>query len=252
MTRFQVRKNLRKAASRRTLTGFQIRKKLLQASIFTTFLATGAGLANIEQAEAVVLDFEGIGNLNPVGSFYDTAPNDYDITFSPNALALIDQDAGGSGNIGGEPSPDTALFFLNGPAATLNAINGFTTGFSFFYSAINNPGFIRVFDDLNGTGNLLATLNLPTTPFNGSPDPTGQFSPFVPVGISFSGTAKSVDFGGTVNQIVFDNITLGADRPGGSEPVPEPITILGTLAAGGIGAVMRRKSKRKAKETVEA
>jgi hypothetical protein len=34
-----------------------------------------------------------------------------------------------------------------------------------------------------------------------------------------------------------------------SEPVPEPITILGTLTAGGIGAAMRRKSKQRAKAT---
>jgi Protein of unknown function (DUF1194) len=36
-----------------------------------------------------------------------------------------------------------------------------------------------------------------------------------------------------------------------TEPVPEPITILGTLTAAGIGAAMRRKSKLKAKEAVE-
>jgi hypothetical protein len=36
-----------------------------------------------------------------------------------------------------------------------------------------------------------------------------------------------------------------------SEPVPEPITILGTLAAGGIGAAMRRKAKLREKETAQ-
>ncbi|BAZ17734.1 hypothetical protein NIES4071_96140 [Calothrix sp. NIES-4071] len=34
------------------------------------------------------------------------------------------------------------------------------------------------------------------------------------------------------------------------EPVPEPLTILGTLAAGGIGAMLRRKSKLQAKNNV--
>ncbi|OUL26505.1 hypothetical protein BV378_12535 [Nostoc sp. RF31YmG] len=234
MTRFAVRKNLLKA---------------LTVGAFTSIAAAGVSTGQA-QAAVVVLDFEGVGDQNPVGNFYNTAPHDFDITFSNNALGVVDADAGGSGNIGGEPSPNTALFFLNGPAATLNALNGFTTGFSFFYSAINNPGFINVYDGLNATGNLLATLNLPTTPFNGAPDPTGQFSPFVPIGVSFSGIAKSVDFGGTVNQIAFDNITFGSATPGTN--VPEPLTILGTLTAAGFGVALRRKQKQQQQATVKA
>jgi hypothetical protein len=45
------------------------------------------------------------------------------------------------------------------------------------------------------------------------------------------------------------NGSIITEPPG--EPVPEPITILGTLTAAGIGAAMRRKSKLKAKEAVE-
>jgi hypothetical protein len=238
MTRFQVRKKLLKASTGKTLTGFSLRKKLLKAGFVATFTAVGAATFSTGQAQAavVVLDFEGVGNSNPVGNFYDTAPHDFDITFSPNALGVVDSDDGGTGNFGGEPSPSTILFFLNGPAATLNAANGFTDGFSFFYSAITDPGFINVYDDLNGTGNLLATLDLPTTP-SGDGDPTGDFSPFVPIGVSFSGVAKSVDFGGTFNQIGFDNITIGS-----AEPVPEPFTILGSLTAGGIGLALRQKA----------
>lgn len=248
MTRFQLRKKLLKAS-----TGFSLRKKFLKAGVVVTLTAVGAATFSTGQAQAaaVVLDFEGVGDEQPVGNFYNTAPHDFGITFSPNALGVVDADAGGSGNFGGEPSPSTILFFLNGPAATLNAANGFTDGFSFFYSAINNPGFINVYDGLNGTGNLLATLNLPTTPFNGAPDPTGQFSPLVPIGVSFSGLAKSVDFGGTVNQIGFDNITIGSATPGSSQPVPEPLTILGSLAASGFGVGLRRKYKQQQKDTAK-
>jgi Protein of unknown function (DUF1194) len=50
----------------------------------------------------------------------------------------------------------------------------------------------------------------------------------------------------------FDNaIKQKIGREIATEPVPEPITILGTLAAGGIGAVLRRKSKRQAEETAQ-
>ncbi len=202
------------------------------------------------KADVVVLTFEGLRDLEPVQNFYNgglggnasgPGPN-FGITFSANALAIIDSDAGGTGNFGGEPSPSTVLFFLTGPAATINVPAGFDTGFSFFYSAISQPGVIRVYSGLNATGDLLATLNLPLTPFNGAPDPTGQFSPLVPFGVTFSGVARSVDFGGTVNQIGFDNITLGSQTPGGTNPVPEPATLL-LLSTGlaGVGAAVRRK-----------
>ncbi|BAU14818.1 hypothetical protein LEP3755_53710 [Leptolyngbya sp. NIES-3755] len=210
-----------------------MKKQLLMSTVATLSIAA----ISVPKASAapIVLTFEGLDNLAPVGNFYDTAPNDFDVTFSPNALAIIDRDAGGSGNFGGEPSPSTVLFFLDGPAATLNAANGFTTGFSFFYSAIVNPGFIRVYDGLNGTGNVLATLDLPVTPSDGG-DPNGEFSPFVPVGVSFSGTARSIDFGGTVNQIGFDNVTFGS-----STPIPTP-ALVPAMIGFGISALRKRKA----------
>jgi hypothetical protein len=170
---------------------------------------------------AQVLTFEGLDESEAVEDYYDggTGGNgsgpgpDYGIVFSPNALATIDADQGGGGNFGGEPSPDTVLFFLTGDAATMNVAAGFTTGFSFFYSAINQAGSITVYDGVDATGNVLAMLSLPLTPNNGAPDPTGAFSPLLPIGVSFSGTARSVDFAGTINQIGFDNITLGSATP---------------------------------------
>jgi hypothetical protein len=190
------------------------------------------------QGAAIVLDFEGLGDQEAVNTFYaggtggsgsGPGPN-FGVTFSTNSLSIIDADAGGSGNFGGEPSPDTILFFLTGAAATMNVPAGFTTGFSFFYSAISNPGVIRVYDGADATGNLLATLDLPLTPNNGAPDPSGAFSPLVPIGVTFTGTARSVDFGGTVNQVGFDNITLGSGTPGGGGPPPSATIATPTLS----------------------
>ncbi|MEJ7714148.1 MAG: hypothetical protein WKF84_30970 [Pyrinomonadaceae bacterium] len=79
-----------------------------------------------------MLTFEGVSDLAPIGDFYNGgAGGNLGISFSSNALAVIDEDAGGSGNFGGEPSPSTALFFLEGGAATMNVSAGFDTGFSF-------------------------------------------------------------------------------------------------------------------------
>ncbi|MCC7236768.1 MAG: PEP-CTERM sorting domain-containing protein [Bryobacterales bacterium] len=209
-------------------------------------LALLAALASPGQA-VTLLTFEGLQNLEPVQNYYNggaggfgsVGPN-LGIVFNANALAIIDADAGGTGNFGGEPSPDTALFFLSG-TAILNYAAGFDTGFSFYYSAINQPGSINVYDGIDGTGNLLASLNLPTTPFNGGPDPTGQFSPFLPIGVAFNGIARSIDFGGTVNQIAFDNITFGSATPSNGE-VPEPATW--TMVAGGVLALLFSRRRR--------
>ena len=203
------------------------------------FAVAGLGLgvassaaANTDE-DAFVLDFEGLGVLTTiddttgfvegVGNFYNgglgaggSGPGaNFGVTFSDNALAIVDADANegidpGAGDFGGEPSPDTALFFLEGDAATITLADGFTDGFSFFYASPFFGGSIDVYSGVNGTGDILATLDLPTTPENGAPDPNGTASPFVAIGVEFDGLARSIDFGGTENQIGFDNITFGS------------------------------------------
>ncbi|MGB7442724.1 MAG: PEP-CTERM sorting domain-containing protein [Coleofasciculaceae cyanobacterium] len=232
-------------------------KKIISPAATTmAVLAAFASVAPQVQASTIVLDFEGIGNLNPVGNFYQ---DDFGITFSDNAFALVDEDAGGTGNFGGEPSPDSVVSFQQGEVITMNVLNGFkgSFGLSFFYTALQEPGLVRIWDDLNGTGNLLASVELPLTQLNGAPDPNGQFSPLVPLTADFNGTAKSVDLGGLANWIAFDDITLdkvddissgNPDEPILEDPiasVPEPASTLALIAVGILGARLRIKSARK-------
>jgi hypothetical protein len=202
-------------------------------------------------ATTIVLDFEGLGNTEQVLNFYNggvggsgSGPGtDFDIVFGDSALSIIDGDSGGTGNFANEPTPDTILFFLTG-TAVMNVLNGFDTGFSFFYTAAFNPGSVTVYDGPNATGNVLAMLNLPLTGSTCGGDPTGDFNCWDPVGVNFLGTALSVDFGGTVNQIGFDNITLGSEIPGGA-PIPEPGTLLLMGSGLGAAALARRRQHRK-------
>jgi hypothetical protein len=53
------------------------------------------------------------------------------------------------------------------------------------------------------------------------------------VGVTFNGIAKSVDFGGSANQIGFDNIEITLVS---RTTVPEPASVLGLLAIGALGA----------------
>ncbi len=119
---------------------------------------------------------------------------------------------------------------------------GFTTGFSFNYTAVNVPGSVSVYSGLDGTGTLLATLALPVTPSDSIPGCSGlgSFCPFFPIGVAFAGTAMSVEFAGVENQIVFDDVTFGSVTPG----IPEPSTwAMMMLGLAGLGLAGRRRAK---------
>jgi hypothetical protein len=188
---------------------------------------------------AEVLDFEGIASGTPVGNYY--APN---YVFSPATLALVDADSGGTGNFANEPSPNTVMFFLDANNAILNAVNGFTTGFSFFYTS-STAATINVYDGLNATGNILASLDLVAQhTSNCTGDPSGTFCNWSAIGVEFAGTAYSIDFGGTANQTAYDNITFGSATPGNGA-VPEPATwAMLLLGFGLVGGALRSRKRR--------
>ena len=212
---------------------------------FARNLLSAAGLAALVApalAGPIVLDFEGIPDLSSVGNYYNGgAGTNYGVQFSTATLALVDADAGGSGNFANEPSPNTVMFFLDANNAILTFAAGFDTGFSFFYSS-STAATVTVYDGLNGTGNVLGTLSLTAQGFeNCSGDPGGAFCNWTAVGVAFSGTARSIDFGGTANQTGFDNITFGSATPV-VPGIPEPSTYaMMALGLAGLGVVARRR-----------
>jgi hypothetical protein len=223
----------------------------------TASVVLGAFAATVSAANAtVVIGFDELQNFEPVSSYYNgglggsgTGPGPNDgIVFSDNALALNDRNLYFGSNVTQEPSYPNSMIFLSGTAATMNVTAGFDTGFSFYYSAPVYGGSITVYSGLNATGTILATLDLPLTPYAGDPACNGvPYCPFVKLGVAFDGTAMSVDFGGTENFIAFDNITLGSVTPGdpnGGAGVPEPLTLalFGSGLAGlGVARRLRRK-----------
>jgi len=218
-------------------------------------IAAAAFCAAPAWSAVVVLNFAGLngnaqerplnfynGGTGSLGSAGGAALN-YGISFGNDALSCSGQPGGACNTsaIPGGPGAN-ALFFLTGPGAVMNVAAGFTTGFSFFYSAINLPGIVSVYDGLNGTGTLLATLNLPVTSstpgFNGCA-PVGSFCPYFAAGVSFAGNAKSVNFSGTADQVAFGAITLGSATPGGTIPEPTSVTLVGLSLLAAAGARRR-------------
>jgi hypothetical protein len=203
----------------------------LDFTLPTADLTAGGG-------DAKILDYYN-GGTDQYGG---TGPN-YGISFGSDALALGHSGQYPFSNTGNEPGGGNALFFLTGTEDVMNIAAGFNTGFSFYYDCPSNlSGSIQVWSGLNNTGTLLASLTLPGTSIN-STEPF--FGNWTPIGVTFSGIARSVDFAGTANEITFADVTLGSGSPqignsGGGEnsghSVPDNAD-LGTYLFAGLGLV---------------
>lgn len=176
-----------------------------------------------------LLSFEGIGNLQAVGSFYNgsglsSTPN-YGVTFSSNFYGLISIANGGAGNYAPNITGTPAIFMLgpNGSAATgtMNVSSGFVTGLNFFYTAGfsgNQSATVTIWSGANGTGTVLATIQLSN---NNSGCTSPAYCTWSGVGLSFSGTAHSVTFSGPANELGLSDITIGSSMTA----VPEPSSV---------------------------
>lgn len=208
-------------------------QNLLIAGVSASLILGGSSTA---WAAPIVLTFEGLGDQTPIGDYYNGGggPN-YGISFGADSLSIISNQDGGSGNFSNAPSGDTVAFFLSGPGDVLNKSSGFDTGFSFYYAdQVGYTGSVSVYSGLDGTGTLLASLDLASTP-----DP---YNVFLPIGVAFSGTAESVVFSGSANYIAFDNITLGSSTAMSTVPLPASAPMFGAalLALAGFGYGMNR------------
>lgn len=216
-------------------------------------------IPTVAQANVISLNFEGINATYPSGyafinDFYNggtssdgTSGPNFGIGFTANAQAIclnslsVNCSNTSRGGLGDPNSQKGGLFFLSGSETFMNVAAGFDTGFSFNYVSLSQPGSVSVFDGLDGTGNLLATISLSANA-GSCPGYSAGFCPFSPIGVAFAGTAKSVSFAGVANQIVFDDITFGSDVPGPS--IPEPASWALMLAGFGIaGAAMRSRRR---------
>ncbi len=211
---------------------------------FALFVSAVIGLASstVALSAPVTMTFEGLGDFEYVREYYNggyggsgSGPGPtFGVSFPDGTYSSIDADDGGTGNFGGEPSGNTAVSFQQF-GAWMNVSAGFSDGLSFYYSNPNGPNSIFIYDGIDGAGNLLATLFLPMTAYQGQMDPTGNLSPLVYASVTFSGTARSVDFQQLAHRAYVDDIRLGAPVP-----VPAGSVLLGSALAA--FATIRRKA----------
>jgi hypothetical protein len=186
----------------------------------------------------VLLNFQGIGDLQQVGSFYDGAgpagAQNFGVTFSSNFFGLRSVFNGGSGEFSATPTGTPAIF-MNGTTGmqamgVMNDTQGFSSGINFYYTAgftANQFETVTVWSGANGSGTVLATITLAN---NNSACSSPTYCTWSSDGVNFSGTARSVTFSGPGNELGLADITLGSNTT--AVPEPSSIYLLGSGLAG--------------------
>ncbi len=215
--------------------------------VLTSICAAAFGAVCSMPANASIsINFDALNDGSLVNDYYNgglasdgTGPGpNYGVTFA-NAYVLNEF----TENEGLLVTPPNSITFLSGVGAIMDVAAGFDTGFSFNYSAPFFTGEVDVFSGLDGTGTLLATITLPLTTNGAGMDGCmgHNYCPVFPIGVTFAGIAMSVNFSGTANYVVYDDITLGSATPGTPEASTWAMLLLGF---GGLGFASYRASRR--------
>ncbi|MEI7660677.1 MAG: PEP-CTERM sorting domain-containing protein [Bacteroidota bacterium] len=173
--------------------------------------------ARLSPGSAIMLDFEGVTGIGEyLLNFYNggvasggSSGTDYGISFSSSAAAanMVAQP------VINVPSPDFFLFFDGGPGV-VNIPAGFTDIFSFSYSS-SEAGTVNIFDGVDGTGAILASLPIGIN-FQNVGCPPAFYCNWDVASMPFSGIARSIVFTGNDNNCAYDNMTFGSVSPGPS------------------------------------
>lgn len=189
------------------------------------------------------LTFEGVGDLQTVGSFYA----DKGISFGGDAYGIVSVVSNGSGRFKNTPSGSTALTLISNDEDVSFIVNisaGFQSELDLWFSTQRGgAGEIRLYDQINGLGNELTAAPLALDPVSqtGCVDPVfgAMICQWRETGISFQGTAYSLRISGSAEGLLFiDNLRLGAAD---SNNVPEPASLALALAGVGAAALTRRR-----------
>jgi hypothetical protein len=194
-------------------------------------------------AASYVVDFEKNWDYSTaVNSYYNVNGTASDGTTGPLLGVSFTNVFGLSNDAPGFP------FYLNAPSmlgtayvdaslapAYMNVASGVLNTMSFFYSSPSaQPGAVKAYSDVNGTGTLLGTLDLSTIDPGGFATESGNYGQWTLATFNYSGLARSFDLSG-LSVAGIDNIAYAT-----TIPVPAALPLLVT-GLGLIGVAARRR-----------
>jgi hypothetical protein len=192
--------------------------------------APAAAAAAAASTSVVLLTFEGVGDSNPVGNYYNGGgggpAKDYGVVFGPAALCFVDSDAGGSfTEITNEPSPSTVVEFNgNDEGRAFASVLGGFTWLSFRYMSVADAN-VTVYGGPNQTGAVLGTARLPEMGrCSGCGDPNGSLGLWGNITLPhFSSVAVSLAFSGTF--VLVDDLAFALAPPPTNPPSKAPTSV---------------------------
>ena len=160
--------------------------------------------------QQVVLDFEGLGNLDEILDFYNGGKSrdgfsgkNSGITFNKGAVSVSESIYGGSGKLNLDDMPSGVLGNLATNRIVMNIEAGFINSLSFRYLSADS-GTVSIFNGHDGTDSLLAAKKFSSTNQR-------QWERFTLV---FDDTARSVIITCKPGSCVFDEVSIGYDYYG--------------------------------------
>lgn len=148
-----------------------------------------------------LIDFEGLGNHTDIPAF--------DGISSPDWLALIDSDAGGTGNFANEPSPSTVAFWLSGDPKVHDILFARPVLYVGFFYTSTVDITLKAFDKDNkvvASASGLANFN------QGEGDPNGYHNKWDPIEVrTTTRIITKVRVSGNENETGIDNLKVCTD-----------------------------------------
>jgi hypothetical protein len=207
-------------------------------------LSTTLGYAAAASASTSIIqmDFSGVGTEDILdyynGNTDGVGPSgaNFGVLFGGGLVGALNNEAGAL--FAGEPTPPS-IAVMTERTALIQVASGFTQGLSFYYTNVDEPAFVNIYEGLDASGNRLGRLKLDK--LGEGPVFDRPYSNWRPVSISFTGVAKSITFDSPKgNELGFDNLTLGSLNPH-IPAVPEPSTAVQLVFGAALLAFVRRR-----------
>jgi hypothetical protein len=209
-------------------------------------IAASGFVAAAPAGTTVLLDFEGVGDNQPVLNYYYDGgrggfAQNYGIVFGSNAYSVVDGDVGGGPyNLTNVPSPSTALFMptFGGESQAYFTVLGGFAGLSFQYDSVAALN-VTLYAGPDRTGTVLGTFPFPAA--GTCPQGFCTWKSFtVP---PFSGVARSAGFDLGRAYLFIDDMVLELAPPPPTKVPTKAPTKRPTKSPATDGACVRKKMK---------